>query len=100
MRHAIVIPALVFGFTLRADAQQRWVVDSVPVVDIRGSNAAGALNFGTATAATRLPNGTLAIADGSTLTVRFFSPTGQPTRSVGRSGQGPGEFRSMLWMGS
>ena len=81
-------------------AQPRWTVDSVAVVDIRGTAASGDLIFGTASGATRLPSGAIAIADGATLTVRFFSATGQPGRSVGRSGQGPGEFRSMLWMGS
>jgi hypothetical protein len=90
-------------FTLAAvdvGAQQRWAVDTTPVVDIRGTTATGALQFGIATGATRLSSGTIAIADGSTLSVRFFSPTGQPTRSVGRAGQGPGEFRSIRWMGS
>ncbi len=94
------LPGLVFGMSTETAAQQSFVVDSAPVVDIRGTSASGDLLFGMATAATRLPSGAIAIADGSTLTVRFFSPTGQPTRSVGRSGQGPGEFRSMQWMES
>src|SRR5688572_16444652 len=93
--------ALLLGATAESRAQvQQWAVDSVAVVDIRGTDASGAAVFGMASGATRLPSGAIAIADASTLTVRFFSPTGQPTRSVGRSGQGPGEFRSMVWMGS
>jgi hypothetical protein len=89
------------GVTAESNAQvQQWTVDSVPIVDIRGTNGSGAVVFGTANGATRLPSGAIAIADASSQTVRFFSPDGQPTRSVGRSGQGPGEFRSIAWMGS
>jgi hypothetical protein len=102
IQRALVIWSLVLlaGSAGDSGAQPRWVVDAAPVVDIRGTDASRAVVFGRAIGATRLPSGSIAIADASTLTVRFFSPTGQPTRSVGRSGQGPGEFRSMLWMGS
>jgi hypothetical protein len=81
-------------------AQATWKVDSIPVLDIRGTATSGEAAFGLATGATRLSNGTIAIADASTLSIRFFSPTGQHVRTVGRAGAGPGELRSLVWLGS
>lgn len=40
-------------------------------------------------------SGTLYVADGHALEVRVFSPTGEFRRAFGRSGEGPGEFRSL-----
>ena len=40
----------------------------------------------------RLSDGTIVVADGASSELRFFDPTGRHVRTVGRPGQGPGEF--------
>ena len=43
----------------------------------------------------RLSDGTLVVADATSSELRFFDATGRHVRSVGRRGQGPGEFREL-----
>jgi len=100
LRATVVIAAVGQIFGGLVEAQSDWVIDPVPIMDIRGTNTLGELAFGMATGATRLSSGLIAVADGSTLSVRLFSSTGQLQRIVGRAGNGPGEFRSMMWIGS
>jgi hypothetical protein len=48
------------------------------------------------------PAGQIALIQWQDYTVRFFSPSGAPLESVGREGEGPGEFRRPLrggWFG-
>ncbi len=45
------------------------------------------------------PDGDVAVVDSSTNAITFFGPDGSPIRSIGGSGQGPGEFRG-LWYAS
>ncbi len=42
----------------------------------------------------RLSDGRFVILDGQSRTLRYFSPDGTHERTVGRSGDGPGEFRT------
>jgi hypothetical protein len=49
--------------------------------------------------ATRFPDGTIAVADGLAPAIRFFDAQGAFLRSVGREGEGPGEFATLNWMG-
>jgi hypothetical protein len=51
------------------------------------------------TGATVLSNGNLVVLDQWGASVRFFDPSGELIRSVGREGQGPGEFRAPTWLG-
>ena len=47
----------------------------------------------------RLPNGSIVIANRySPPTLHFFTSTGARLRSVGRAGEGPGEFKSISWI--
>lgn len=71
---------------LDGDAQ-RIIVDSVPIVDIRGD---GRDDFGGHIVATRFPGGPIAVADGNR--ILWFNRSGEFVRSTGRSGKGPGEF--------
>ncbi len=47
----------------------------------------------------RLSDGSVAVADRTTSSVRVFSATGEYVRSMGRQGEGPGEFRDpfLMW---
>lgn len=49
--------------------------------------------------ATLLPDGGVAVADGSLQRVLFFGANGDLRKIVGRDGDGPGEFRFLRWMG-
>lgn len=50
--------------------------------------------------ATRLASGAVVVGDASSSRVLFFTRTGELARSVGRLGDGPGEFRLPRWLGS
>lgn len=46
-----------------------------------------------------LRNGGIAIADGSANRIQFFDSRGNFQQSLGRSGDGPGEYRFLRWFG-
>lgn len=50
--------------------------------------------------AARLSDGSVAVLDGSSGEIRVFSETGEHLRSMGRRGEGPGEFRGpwLFWV--
>ena len=45
-----------------------------------------------------LPSGQVVLADDGNLVVRWFDASGTHVRSVGREGEGPGEFRGFNWI--
>lgn len=49
--------------------------------------------------AARLPDGRLVVLDNGSREVRFFGPDGRHLRTLGGTGEGPGEFRSIWWVG-
>jgi len=69
---------------------------SQPLVTI-GSQS-GPVVFGNVVGALRQSTGVIVVADGMSRQLRFFSPTGVPLRTVGRSGSGPGEFQHIKAM--
>lgn len=82
-----------------AAAQQTWAVSPTPVTDVRAIAESGDVLFERAVGAARLSDGRLVIADALAGTLRLFDSRGRPLTTVGRSGGGPGEYRSMWWMG-
>lgn len=67
-------------------------VDSTPVLDLPGSSAKTPL-FGMIVGAVELPGGDIVVADAAGPNLQWFSDSGVPVRTVGRAGDGPGEFR-------
>ena len=67
-----------------------------PRVTIGGSDADGAHAFGRIGGAARLDDGTVVVVDQMAAEARFFDATGRHVRTVGRAGDGPGEFRDPL----
>src|SRR5688572_24674597 len=47
----------------------------------------------------RQSDGTIVIANGGTMELRFYDAAGTHIRSVGREGEGPGEFKSISLVG-
>jgi hypothetical protein len=73
----------------------RWSIAPTPRLVI-GDEAKGArYSFGAISSIVRLRDGRLAVADGRALEIRMYDSTGSFVRSMGRRGQGPGEFRSL-----
>ncbi|MEQ9400970.1 MAG: hypothetical protein RJQ04_17515 [Longimicrobiales bacterium] len=70
-----------------------WRVDSVAVRTLTG--AGDAFTFFRVADAMRLADGGVVVLDGGTSEVRFFDASGAHRRTVGREGDGPGEFRRL-----
>lgn len=76
-----------------------WQVDTHPDLDLGGHGVEGEPPFFEARDVRQLRNGTLAVLDRSTNTVRFMTERGEVTVSAGRRGRGPGEFLSPIIVG-
>ncbi|MFC1661661.1 hypothetical protein ACFL3S_09455 [Gemmatimonadota bacterium] len=72
---------------------EAWSVDPEPLLDLATSGTGEAHWFYMASDATRLPDGSIAVAENNADEIRFFSGGGAFLRAVGRGGEGPGEFR-------
>ena len=70
----------------------RWGIASEPLFDVGAAQDDTLHSFGDVTGATRLPDGSVVVADRLSASLRYFSPEGRFIRSVGRKGEGPGEF--------
>jgi hypothetical protein len=73
-----------------------WTVAASPVLDMGVAAGDPAYEFQTILGLTRLPNGNILVANRGTRELRFYSPSGEHIRSVGRDGEGPGEFRNFF----
>lgn len=73
-----------------------WRLDSVPAVRIGGEEEAEpAYDLLQVSDAVRLSDGGIALINNGTSEVRFYDAAGRHRRTVGRNGEGPGEFRAM-----
>jgi hypothetical protein len=72
-----------------------WTVEPDPVLSIGALEGTDAETLYQVNGITRLADGTWVVSNGGTEEVRLFGPDGEFLRSVGRSGEGPGEFTSL-----
>jgi hypothetical protein len=81
-----------------ADAVEPGVfaIDTTPVLTLGVSDGNARLMFNLVQSARRQADGTLLVADGGSLEVRWYDADGEPVRAVGRRGEGPGEFGGPL----
>jgi hypothetical protein len=76
-----------------------WVVASEPSLRLGVADGDAALVFHRIAGARRLADGRVAVADGGSVEVRYFDPTGRFLSAVGRRGGGLGEFQALTWLG-
>ena len=81
--------------TPRNQIPSRWVIAPKPSISIGAVEGAPAYLFSQIVGVTRLSNGSIVVADRGSHQIRFFDNAGQHLKSVGRQGQGPGEFEHM-----
>ena len=81
-----------------AEAQATWRLSSQPVVSI-GDDGAPATEFSRIGGVARLSGGRTAVLNEATNEIRVFGPRGEPLKTFGRTGSGPGEFRGMTYVG-
>lgn len=77
------------------NAGEGWRVEEPPEVDIGVADGAPEYQLYRAASAARLSDGRIVVANGGTNELRFYDASGRHLRSVGREGEGPGEFRDL-----
>lgn len=94
-----VVAVLCASWALACDAAStskagltEWTVGATPLLTITSDNAEGEPQIGAAEGITRLPDGSVLVADRGLFALRWFDSTGTLVRSVGREGKGPNEF--------
>lgn len=75
-----------------------WEVDDAPVLRLGGADAAGPEQFHRLAAALRTDHGVV-VADGGSGEIRWFDSTGAHLATAGGTGEGPGEFLQLTWIG-
>ena len=73
-----------------------WYVGEEPTLSIGGLEGEVHETFGYALAPTRMSDGRVVVADRQVNHIHFYDASGQHLQTVGRTGQGPGEF-SQIW---
>jgi hypothetical protein len=77
---------------------QGWLLSAEPTLQVGGDETNPVYDLGQVTGATRLRDGSVAVANASTSEVRFYNPDGSHRTTSGRSGAGPGEFQMIVGM--
>lgn len=75
-----------------------WSLSDETAVTIGVENGEDAYMFGLIAGTIRLPSGEIVIVDENGLEFRVFGPDGVFRRAFGRRGEGPGEFRRVVFM--
>ena len=78
------------------DRFQRWSLSEEPSVVIGGADEREGYLLHQVTAATRLGDGRIVIANGGSLELRYYDPEGRHLLSAGGEGEGPGELMPPL----
>ena len=72
------------------DSTNAWRISPEPSLDFGPADTLYRIG-----AITRMSDGRIVVANGSTNDLRIYSPAGKPLRRIGREGAGPGEFRDI-----
>jgi hypothetical protein len=77
-----------------------WVLDQTPSLSIGTVEGDPSYQFHQISGAVKLSDGRIAISDNGDRELRIYSPEGAFLTRLGREGEGPGEFRHLLVMGT
>jgi len=77
------------------DEASQWTVRTEPSLRVGRIEGDPAYLFGDVVDAVRLADGRIFVADRQAQQVRVFDPRGRHLRTLGRTGDGPGEFRRL-----
>ena len=77
---------------------EAWRLSPEPMVDIGDASAGEEYELFRASSAVRLSDGRIVIANDGSRELRFYGVDGTFLLSVGRQGDGPGEFQNLRWM--
>ena len=98
---ATITTAFLVVAATSAEAQNElpaWTLGPTTMAAIGGKGVAST-EFSRISAAFRLSNGMIAVANGATLEIRVFDAQGWFVRAVGGGGGAPGKFQSLTWIG-
>ncbi len=87
---AVTVAAVIAASAVAGQDLPAWRLGA-PSVRLDG----GDIPFFRVVGAQSLPDGSIAVADAGNARVAVYSPSGQLRRSLGREGDGPGEFRAL-----
>jgi hypothetical protein len=76
----------------------RWRLDEAPLVDIGRADGEAPYLLDRVRQALRLRDGRIAVLSYGLNEIRIFDPAGRYLQTIGRRGEGPGEFRGLWWM--
>jgi hypothetical protein len=77
-----------------------WVLDAQPFLSVTTGRDGPDYEFARVVSVIRLSDGSLVVADQGSRTVRWYDAAGTHLFSAGGEGGGPGEFRSISWLGA
>lgn len=77
---------------------QQWNLTSEPLLDIGVQQGEAPYELDRVAGAGRLADGSIVIANAGTSELRLYDSGGKHIRSMGRRGDGPGEFRRITWV--
>ncbi len=75
-----------------------WTLSAAPTLTIE-DDGTPATQFVRIVGVARLSNGSIAVANRGTNDIRIFDARGRHVTTFGRTGEGPGEFRRLEWIG-
>ncbi|HEU4559494.1 MAG TPA: hypothetical protein VFS20_16680 [Longimicrobium sp.] len=82
-----------------APAAPAWRAEPAPALELGGAEGGNGPALYRVAEALRLGDGRIVVANGGSSALEIFGPNGAHLRSVGRAGDGPGEFRAVSWVG-
>ena len=93
---ALLLPGCVPDTEIGLSSPVRWLLSPEPEVTIGLQEGDPDYLFGRIADGVLLPHGEIAVADRVMRTVRVYDSSGIFLRDLGRSGEGPGEFQSIM----
>jgi hypothetical protein len=76
-------------------SENAWKVSATPMLEIGSADGADPYLFHNAMGVLKLSDGRIAVADMGSSQVRFYDSKGKHLKTIGRAGDGPGEFRQI-----